>query len=153
MGNLKSYPSNPHVKTSANAEKDYHKKRLSELQAESTKIETRIGRLMDLFLDGELSKEDHEAKRLELIQKRENTLKEIEAHNKADDSFANMLISLVELASNAYQAFTGSAIAEKRRLVNLVLASRILKPEKLDFILRPPFDTFIEIPKNEALSK
>jgi len=136
-----------HIKTSANVEKDYHKRRLTELYTENTKIETRIGRLMDCYLDGELSKEEHEAKRLELKQKRENNIKEIEAHNKADDSFANMLISLVELASNAHQTFTGSTIAEKHNLVNLVFANLTLKPEKLDFMLRSPFDTFIQIPK------
>ncbi|ABV79430.1 Cassette chromosome recombinase B [Rickettsia bellii OSU 85-389] len=137
-----------YIKTSADAEKDYHKRRLTELYAENTKIKTRMDRLMDYFLDGELSKEDHEAKRAELIQKREKTIKEIEAHNKADDSFAKMLISLVELASDAYGAFKSSTIAEKRRLVNLVFANLFLNGEKLDFKLRLPFDTFINIPKS-----
>ncbi|MFY9589556.1 recombinase RecB [Rickettsia endosymbiont of Halotydeus destructor] len=77
-------------------------------------------------------------------QKREDNIKEIEAHNKADDSFAKMLISLVGLASNAYQTFIGSTIAEKRGLINLVFANLTLKPEKLEFMLRPPFDSFIK---------
>ncbi|MFY9589648.1 recombinase family protein [Rickettsia endosymbiont of Halotydeus destructor] len=136
-----------YIKTSANAEKDYHKKRLSELYAENTKLKTRMDRLMDLFLDGELSKAEHEEKRQQLAQKREDTIKEIEAHNKADDNFARMLISLVELASDAHQTFIGSTIAEKRSLVNLVFSNLSLNGEKLDFMLRPPFDSFIEIPK------
>jgi len=84
-----------YTETSADAKKDYHKKRLSELYAENTKIKTRLDRLMDYFLDSELSKEDHGAKRTELIQKKENTIKETEGHNRADYNFTKMLISLV----------------------------------------------------------
>lgn len=89
------------------------------------------------------------SKTIRLIQKRENTIKEIEAHNKADDNFANMLISLIELASDTYKAFTSSTIAEKKSLVNLVFANLFLNAEKLDFKLRPPFDVLVEIPKTK----
>jgi len=107
-----------------------------------------MDRLMDLFLDGELGKKDYEEKRLELVQKRENTIKEIEAHHKADDSFANMLVSLVSLASNALEIFNCSTISEKRYLVNLVFANLTLSPSKLDYNVRPPFDSFINLSQN-----
>ncbi|HJD55360.1 MAG TPA: recombinase RecB [Rickettsia endosymbiont of Pyrocoelia pectoralis] len=80
-------------------------------------------------------------------QKREDNIKEIEALNKADDSFTKMLITLVELASDAYQNFIGSTIEKKRNLVNLVFANLKLKPEKPLFMLHSPFDVFVEIPK------
>ncbi|HJD59977.1 MAG TPA: recombinase family protein, partial [Rickettsia endosymbiont of Omalisus fontisbellaquei] len=138
-----------YIKTSANVEKDYNKRRLTELYCENTKIETRISRLKYLFLDGDIKQEEYKETRSELEQTRENNMKEIEAHNKTDDSFTNMLIALIELAFNAHKTFIGSTIAEKRNLVNLVFANLTLKPKKLDFMLRPPFDTFVEIPKNE----
>ena len=72
----------------------------------------------------------------------------IDILHKVDDSFTNMLIFLVELASNAHQAFTGSTIAEKHNLVNLTFSNLSLNAEKLDFMLRPPFDTFVKIPNN-----
>ncbi|MCZ6883773.1 hypothetical protein [Rickettsia helvetica] len=59
------------------------------------------------------------------------------------------VIDVIQIAANAYQTFKSSTIIEKRNLVNLVFANQTLKPEKLDFMLRPPFDTFVEIPKNE----
>lgn len=45
--------------------------------------------------------------------------------------------------------YTGSTISEKRNLINLVFANLTLKPEKLDFKLRSPFDTFVQIAKTE----
>ncbi|KJV62753.1 cassette chromosome recombinase B domain protein [Rickettsia amblyommatis str. Ac/Pa] len=39
-------------------------------------------------------------------------------------------------------------MSEKRRLVNLIFGNLILKPEKLDFMLRLPFDTLVNLPKN-----
>ncbi len=137
-----------YIKDSANAEKDYHKQRLSVLYAEDTKIKTRVDRLMDLYLDGELDKTTHEEKHLQLIQKKEEIIREIEAHHKADNSFAKTLISLIELASNAFDTFTGSTVDGKRNLVNLVFANLELNSEKLDYSLRPPFDTFVNLSEN-----
>nr|WP_253308246.1 hypothetical protein [Rickettsia endosymbiont of Ceutorhynchus assimilis] len=137
-----------YIKDSANAEKDYHKQRLSALYAEDTKIKTRVGRLMDLYLDGELDKKTHEDKHLQLIQKKEEIIREIEAHHKADNSFAKTLISLIELASNTFDRFTGSTVEDKRGLVNLVFANLELNSEKLDYNLRPPFNNFVNLSEN-----
>nr|WP_253307833.1 hypothetical protein [Rickettsia endosymbiont of Ceutorhynchus assimilis] len=51
------------------------------------------------------------------------------------------------MASNAYESFKSSTIAEKRNLVNLTFSNLSLNGEKLDFMLRSPFDAFVEIPK------
>lgn len=76
-----------YIKVSASCEQDYHKTRISELQAEHTKMKTRMDKLTDLFLDGDLAKEIYEEKRQQLIQKRDDIVKEIENHNNADDKF------------------------------------------------------------------
>ncbi len=56
-----------------------------------------------------------------------------------------MLISLVGLAFNALQTFSCSNIEEKRGLVNLVFANLTLSSEKLDYNLRPPFNSFVNL--------
>ncbi|WP_203219128.1 hypothetical protein [Orientia tsutsugamushi] len=47
-----------------------------------------MDRLTDLFLDGDMNKEDYEAKRKSLIQKREDIDREIANHNYADDKLS-----------------------------------------------------------------
>jgi len=82
-----------------------------------------------------------------LVQKRQEIIKEIELHDKDDDSFTKMLISLISTASSSYKLFKSSSVSEKRQLVSLTFSNLSLKGEKLEFMLRPPFDTFVEIPK------
>ena len=38
---------------------------------------------------------------------------------------------------------------KKRRLINLVLSTVKLNGRKLEYTLRPPFDMFVKLPKNE----
>ena len=138
-----------YIKNSAHLEQNFHKQRIGELHAEHSKIKTRIDKLTDLFLDGDISKKVHEEKRQELVQKRENVMREIKQHNNPDDNFSERLISLVELASSAFETFQGSTVEGKRKLINFVFANLELKGEKLDFTLRPPFDMFIKCTKIE----
>jgi site-specific DNA recombinase len=133
-----------YIKSSAKIEQDFHKRRIGELYTEQTKITTRMNRLTDLFLDGDITKGDHEEKRKELTQKRADIAIEIENHETADDKFSQQLISLVELASGALETFKGSTTTEKRKLLNFVFANLELNGCKLDYTLRPPFDMFIK---------
>ena len=138
-----------YIKASAKIEQGFYKMRIGELHTEHTKIKTRMDRLTDLFLDGDISKEDHEGKRQQLIQKREDIVREIESHNNADDKFSECLVNLVELASGAAEAFKGSTVEGKRKLINLVFVNLEIKGGKLDFMLRPPFDAFVKCTKIE----
>ncbi len=133
-----------YIKSSASIGQGYHKGRISELQSEHTKIKTRMDKLTDLFLDGDITKAEHEEKREQLIQKREDIAREIASHDNADDKFSQQLISLVELASGALETFKGSTTTEKRKLLNFVFANLELNGCKLDYTLRPPFDMFIK---------
>ena len=132
---------------SADAERGFHKARIGELHTEHTKIKTRLDRLTDLFLDEDITKDVHEEKRKELIQKREKILQEIESHDHADNNFSKCLVSLVELASGAHEMFKGSTAEEKRKLINFVFANLELKGSKLHYSLRPPFDVFAKCGK------
>jgi site-specific DNA recombinase len=135
------------IKKAFDAEKDFHKRHITELNTEHTKIQTRINKLTDLFLDGDFSKEEYEIKRKELIEKRQEIVKTIEHHNEADNDVANTLIRLIELASRAGETFRGSNFEEKRKLINLVFWNLELNGCKLVYTLRSPFDTFIKTTK------
>ncbi len=136
------------IKEASDSEKDFHKNHITELNSEHTKIQTRLNRLTDLFLDGDFDKEEYEAKRKELVEKRQDIVKTIESHNNADNNVTKTLIGLVELASRAGKTFKGSTTSEKRKLINQVLVNLKLKGCKLEYTLRPPFDAFTETAKN-----
>ena len=136
-----------YIKKSTNSEQGYHKQRIKELNAEHTKIQARMDKLTDLFLDSDFDKETYERKRKEFEIRRKEIVQEIENHNEADDKFVKCLISLLELASSAGKTFKGSTIEKKRNLINMVFVNLKLKGQKLDFTLRPPFDQFVKCAK------
>jgi hypothetical protein len=51
---------------------------------------------------------------------------------------ANMLL---KLAQKALEIFENSEVAEKQQLLNFILQNPILRGRKLEFTLKPPFDT------------
>ena len=136
------------IRRSASAEQDHHKEIIKGLEAEHTKIQSRIERLTDLFLDGEFDENEYRDKRKSLEQKRDEIVKEIESSNRSDNNFAETLISCLQLASEAGKTFRGSTVEQKRRLVNLVFDNLELKGQKLVYTLRPPFDSFVKTVKN-----
>ena len=97
---------------------------------------------MDLLLDDVISKTEHDEKRTSLLDCRDKIIDEIERHNAGDDNFTDRVVSLLELASGAYDAFMGSDNDKKRRILNLVFLT--LNGRKLEYTLRPPFDSFVK---------
>ncbi len=89
-----------------------------------------------------------EEKRKELVDRRQEIIKTIESHNEADNNVTITLIHLVKLASRAGKTFKGSTTPEKRKLINQVLVNLKLKDHKLQYDLRPPFDSFTRTAKN-----
>lgn len=136
-----------YLRKTVHMEQDISKKRINELNVLNTKITNRMSRLMDLYMDGDIGKEEHEAKREELTKQRQETIKEIELHHQADDKFTERLVTLVEFASNAYDTYKSSIAEGKRQIINLVYSNLKLRGEKPEFMLRPPFNEFVKLPK------
>ena len=71
---------------------------------------------MDLLLDGVIDKEEHQKRRSGFMDRRQAILNEINAHNQADDKFAERLEDILKISGNAYRQFQLSNVPEKRRL-------------------------------------
>ncbi|AAY61210.1 resolvase, N terminal domain protein [Rickettsia felis str. Pedreira] len=136
-----------YIKNSIDIEQEYYKKRKQELEVESAEFKMRIDRIKDLFSDNTFSREEYEWKLLEYTQKYQEIKNEIEMCNKADDS--TKLISLVKIASSAYQTFIDLIAEEKRKLINLIFFDLKHDAEKLHYKLRPPFGNFIDLSKRK----
>ena len=87
--------------------------------------------------------------REEFTKQRLKIASNIEKLNITDDTFAEDMQALLELASGAYKAFKGSNCEQKRKLINFVFSNLELKGEKLNLMLRPPFDELVKLPKSE----
>ena len=72
---------------------------------------------------------------------------ELEGHNKADDSFNERIIDVLNLGANAHKTFLLSTNEEKRKLIKLVLSTIKLNGRKPEFTLRSPLDALVKTVK------
>ena len=137
-----------YLKSSAQNERTYRNQRISQLNGEYTKISNRIDKLTDIYLDDKISQDEYDRKREEFMEQRVKVLSGLENLNAMDDTFAEDMQALMELASGAYKAFKSSNFEQKRKLINFVFSNLFLKGEKLNLMLRPPFNELVKIPKS-----
>jgi len=131
-----------YIKAGAGAERDYHKTRMSELYKEQTSIKNKLDKLMDFWLEDKITEEEYNAKRNKMAERRDKITIEIDANNKADDSFNDRVIELVQLSDNAGKFFKLSNVQGKRRILNLVFSKVELRGKNLEYSMTYPFSEF-----------
>lgn len=99
---------------------------------------------MNFFLEDHFTSEEYEEKKRQLTVQRNKIMMEIEEHNKGDDSFNQRMIDVIQIAANAHKTFLLSNNEKKSQLIKLVFSTVKLNGQKLEFMLRPPFDSFIK---------
>ena len=132
------------LKASKSSERKYYVQEIKKLREEQDKLKEKLNNLFDLRLDGELDRETFDAKRNE-IQVRINRLKnKITAHEKADNSFDETILGLLDIATQAGNIFDRSQKLElKRLLLKFVFESLTLTEGILSYKLKFPFNEFV----------
>ena len=128
-------------------EKDNHKTVIESLRKEYDNCQKMINALIDMKLKNDSGIEtmsittDHYNQKLnELKQRQIDIGTEMSSHTEADGRFNETLLTVLELARNAYSLFKSSEITEKRQLISFVTTNLVLEGEKLNFSYRKPFD-------------
>ncbi len=115
------------------------------VKVEYEKVQIRIKRARDLFLDSQFSKEEYDETILGLTIEKQNLETKLARLSKADEEFNKSLTTIFELASKAYELFKSSDGEEKRQIIKILFPNLILEGEKLDFTLQKPFDLFVNL--------
>ena len=135
-----------HLENSKSAEIEYRNRETGRLNGEITKAQQRLDMLLNMRLDGELTKEQYEDKKSDLEINIERTKDKLKAHVKADNSFNETLIGLFEIASAAGTLFTHSQdINQKRLLLRFIFEELKIKEGTIYYKLNFPFS---EMEKN-----
>ena len=97
-----------------------------------------------MWLDGELDRESFDTKRNEIQVKMNRLKNKVSAHEKADNSFDETILGLLDIATQAGNIFDKSNNLElKRLLLKFVFESLTLTEGELTYKLRFPFNEFI----------
>ena len=131
-----------HIKNTNGAKNSHHIQETAALKKEHTEIENKLSSLVDLRLEGELSKEEFQSKKRKLKDRQYEISQLLYAYDEADDKFIDTTEMLINFASEAYETFKGSETSKKRKMLNFVFQNLKLNGQKLEFTLRFPFDIF-----------
>lgn len=134
-----------YIRSGAAQERTYHKAQLEVLHKEHAGIKSKLDKLMDFWLEGKITEEEHSDKRQSLIERRDALMQEVAQHNNADDKFSERMQDVVKISGNAYEHFKLSNTEGKRRLVNLVFSTVKLRGKNVEYSLRSPFDQFVKV--------
>ena len=133
------------LKIAKASERNYFAKEIRKLREEQDKLKQKLDKLFDLRLDGELDRETFDFKRND-IQLRMNRLKnKVSSHEKADKSFNDTILGLLDLATQAGSIFEKSQNLELKRLLLKFVFERLSVNEgKLNYKLKFPFGEFVD---------
>jgi len=121
-------------------EKDYHDKAIALLQEEYAKLQNRIDTMYTDKLDGRIDNGFYDRKAGEWRDEQSRLLRNIEQHQKANQSYFDDGIQILELARKASGLFEKQPPEGKRRLLNFLLSNCSFKDGELSVIYRKPFD-------------
>lgn len=91
-------------------------------------------------LDGRITSDFFDSKSGEWRNEQDKILRQIEAHKKADQSYMENGIQLLELAQRSVILYEKQEMREKRKILNFVVSNSIWKDGKLSVNFRKPFD-------------
>lgn len=134
-----------YLKTVATNEAVFHKRQLSTLKTQHSKVQTQIDRLMDMMLENQLTQEEFSRQKNRLRQKQVNLEESIEHHREADDCFKDGMVNILGLLSNLPELYKSSTNPMKRQLINIVLSNCQLDGVSLCYKIRKPFNDFANI--------
>lgn len=102
--------------------------------------------LFDLRLDGEIDRESFDIKRNDIQLKIERIKRKIDSHEKADTTFDDTILGLLDIATQAGYFFEKSSNVDlKRLLLKFVFENITLTEGVISYKLRFPFNEFANI--------
>ena len=128
----------------------YKSRRQSALNSELTKVDNRMSRLYDSYLDGDIEKDFYKSKSRELKEQKQAIVHRLKDLDSADEHFYENAENIMSLVRNGGDIFKSSELDEKRQLLKLILQNLELHGRELRWKYKKPFDTMASYSKNSS---
>lgn len=121
------------IKESNKTESDFVMRQRQELNDKVDVVQNRIDRLLNLYLDGLIERDDFDNNKEKLTTQRNQLINEVVLTNQSDDRFKNAAVSLVNLIADMPNKIKILNMDEKRNVLKLVFSNLTLKDGTLCF--------------------
>lgn len=129
------------IRTNHAGEEKYHAEKVELLTADRKRIDQQLHRLLDLHIDGGLSRADYDAKTAGKREEQDRIDRELAAETFADRGYADTAVRVFELARRAQSLFVAATPEEKRKIVRLMCLNPILRGGKVETNFHEPFES------------
>jgi len=116
----------------------------SVLQIQSEKINERLNRLTDAYLDRAIDKVDFEQRKTALIIERREIERRREEFRQMHAPVGQYIEQFLELARSAYLLYESADLNKKREIVKLLSSKIVASSKSVDFMLCLPFKQIAE---------
>jgi site-specific DNA recombinase len=131
-------------------ERRKHEEAIRRLEVENKRLSDRIHAMYVDKLDGVIDTAFFEKMSNQWREEQNRCQREIDRHRKADKSYLEEGIALLDLARNAQRLFAKQEPREKRRLLNFVLSNCTWEDGEVVATFRQPFDMLAETTTSAA---
>lgn len=130
--------------------RDESRQAAEEIKLRLGRVQARLIRLTDAFLDGTIDKEIFEERKSALLATKRELEEAQEQSSAAPEIHARKLRSLLELAHTASLSWKVGEKPERRELLDELTSNRVIGPEHASVELRFPYDLIAD--RNKLLS-
>lgn len=134
-----------YLKESHQNQSRYHKEQVKSLQRKYDTCQVKLDRLLDLLIDGNISQDAYEQKQTELTLKQKDLNCKLDELTNANESYHITAKTVLSLAQRALELFESSEVPQKRQLLSFLLQNSVVDGKNLEFELRKPFDTMLDV--------
>ena len=133
------------LRTLNEGEAAFHEKEIARLRAEYDQAQSRVEALLDMRLDQSITKDEYDKKLQSLKDKQYRLNIELDEYTKADHEYHIHVSTVINLSRKMGDVFESSEPEEKRAILNFLLQNPTVSGKKLDFELKKPFATVLEL--------
>lgn len=127
------------LKKSLHEKREWHDVIYNKLVKEHTTIKNRLDRMYEDRLDRKITDDYFEKMRNRSVARLDDLEVQIAKHNRADVSYYDFGVKILELAKNAKYLYKMATPEEKQELLRFLLSNSTLKDGKPEFVLKQPF--------------
>lgn len=137
------------LKLSHKEEKGFHQKIVKSFQLKIAELQSKIDKAYDDKLEGKIPEELWTSKFKQWSDQKENLQIQLNAHQRANKSYYESGVKLIELSNRAYELYEKQDVKEKQKLLKFLLSNSKMQGNTVDFELKMPFSLIVESKKSE----
>ena len=100
-------------------------------------------------LEGKITKDLWVSKFKQWSDQKENLQIQLNAQQKANKSYYETGVRLIELSNRAYELYEKQNVKEKQKLLKFLLSNSKMQGNTVDFVLKMPFSLIVETKKSQ----